>query len=610
MDRWTKIGHVGGVLPLLAVALLTACGTSGVAVPREGDPLRDLVGTHPTAVALFAGEAEEATFHQSHGFQGAPFKLGMDDRASRGGYLVQPSTIADSRSGEAVAQIAFDVDEAGEYALWVRLFAPSLSSDATYVGFNGSTQRVFAPETGKFLWLETTRARLTEGRNVISLGHGEPGLRIDLFAVVRRPDVGAHDLDRLVVSGDHSGMQPTPVPGDPGGRIAPSLRGDPSFDAATLSAEAAIWYERILESVEDGSALRLAGRDCVYHYGRTLNAYVQTVLLVFRLTGDLALLDHVDEIGERMRSELRDGWRGTTDGTDGTKDGYLNWVFRYDGDAFKGKDTSIGNEMRTHALVASIAHALDVNRDLVSPGGRAYGKHADQWRDYLVNHFEAKWRERTGRATVFPFMLRPHTHTYYSWMRWHHYMGQLTGESGYRIEAERMATVLSEEVREVSTPTGTAYVWPRSVLAEGGSADYLHPTTYARYVYGDVIEMHLEAFDWYASTAVMERFARTFTEFVMDKPNPVRDGFSGDIGGGVARGGLWSDDWGRLSAAKYQISSYAMIGPWDGTGRMTDATKAIYEARGDEDGLPLAAGAFFAVWFVEAGGVNTVVNAY
>jgi hypothetical protein len=401
---------------------------------------------------------------------------------------------------------------------------------------------------------------------------------------------------------------PMPAPADPVPGQPPSLgdaaglRGDPGFDAAQLVGTQAVHYELLIDAIDGGESdldpMRLAARDDIYVYARTLQSYVQSVMATFRVTGDLALLDHVDEIAEVMRSKLRDSWRGTLDGTNGTKDGYLNWVYRYGNErAFAGKDTSRGNEMKAHAMVAMIAHALDLNRDLESPTGRDYGAHADFWRDYLVNHFEAKWRERNGVPTGFPIMMRPHTHTYFSWMRYHYYMGHLTGEAGYLTEANRMADVLWSELRPVETKSGTAYVWARSVLAEGGGEDYLHPTTYARYVFGDVIEMHLEGFHNWASAEEIARYARTFTDLIMDSSDPIKNGFASDVGGGRPRAGLRSDSsWPRLSADRFRLSAYALIGAWDETGNLSAVAREVEEALRDSDTAILAAGLFLDAW--------------
>ena len=381
--------------------------------------------------------------------------------------------------------------------------------------------------------------------------------------------------------------EPTPTEPVPGTDL--SLRGDPSFTRSSLSAAERDWHDallaRIANPASDFDPLAFARRDDVYHYGRTLHTYVQSILTAFRVTGDLRLLDHVDAIAEVMRGELRDGWRDTLDGTDGTRDGYLNWVFRYgNSTTYQGKDTHQINEMRTHSMIATIAYALELNRDLASPSGRNYGAHADFWTDYLVNHFEAKWRERRNKPTGFPIMIRPHTHTYYSWAKWHYYMGLLTGDAGYSAEADRMASVLQAELRAVATASGSAYVWPRSVLAEGGGDEFLHPTTYARYVYADIVEFHLEGFHFWSDPVVMERFARTMTDLVVDNPDPVRNDFAADIGGGESQAGFISDpNWSRLSVHRYALSSLAHIGPWDPTARLAGITADIHHLRNARD---------------------------
>ncbi|MCA1791383.1 MAG: hypothetical protein LC667_16480, partial [Thioalkalivibrio sp.] len=105
-----------------------------------------------------------------------------------------------------------------------------------------------------------------------------------------------------------------------------ALRGDPAFDASKLTALERGEHDRLWSEIRDSGNLsvvmELAGSDDLFTYGRTLHGYVQAVLTAFRVTGDLRLLDHVDEVAERMRRELRDEWRGTNDGTDGTRDGY------------------------------------------------------------------------------------------------------------------------------------------------------------------------------------------------------------------------------------------------------------------------------------------------
>jgi hypothetical protein len=602
--RWPRHDRVPRLLAVAVVLLLAACGASDVAVPDVGGPV--VIG----GAAAYVREAEAVVV-------GAAFVVGEDAMASGGYYLTQPPTIPASSTGAEAASLSIEVEEDGDYTLWARVFAPSLASDAVYLGLEGTLRRVFPDALGAFVWIAVERAALTAGTHRIGIGHGEPGLRIDLFALVMDASATGGELEVLVAPAKSRGgkkpaptpapdpepaPEPVPPPPSEGTRYAPSLRGDPDFDPATLTGEMAVWYGRLQASLtlptSDLDPMAMAASDDLYTFGRTLHAYVQSVLVVFRLTGDLRLLDHVDAITERMRRDLHDGWRDTVDGSDGTRDGYLNWVYRYsDEPDLKGKDTHRSNEMRTHAMLAAVAYTLQLNRDLASPTGRDYGAHADFWRDYLVHHFEAKWRERSGVPTAFPIMTVPQTHSYYAWTKWHYYMGRLTGDGRYLTEASRMADVLWGELRSVATPAGTAYVWARSVLALGGTADYLHPTTYARYVFGDIAEFHLEGFHRWASEAELPRFTRTFTEFVMDVNDPMTGGFASDVGGGVARAGLVTDDaWPRMTVNRYRVSAYALIGAWDPTDALPGVTADAYAAKGASGGAMMAAGSFVDAW--------------
>jgi hypothetical protein len=305
------------------------------------------------------------------------------------------------------------------------------------------------------------------------------------------------------------------------------------------------------------------------------------------------LLDHVDVLAEHMRAQLRDEWYGTLDGTDGTSDGYLNWVDKYDGAlrANRGKDLTKINEIMAHATVAMFAYALEANRDLPSPGGRDYGAHADFWKDYLVHHFEAKWREREGIPSGFPIMTRPHTTEHHKWLQWHYYMWKLTGNQAYLDEANVMADDIWSDVYIIDTDAGPAFVWARSLDGlDGSQAAYLQPTTYARHVFGASVDLHLEGFHNWAVDENMVRFARTFTEFIIDTSDPIKNGFAADVGGGRPRLHLRPDtSWNRTSLARYSESNWAFIGAWDATAEMRNLTMTIQDLHPSLDTTRLAA---------------------
>lgn len=398
---------------------------------------------------------------------------------------------------------------------------------------------------------------------------------------------------------------PTPAPETPAvlPRNAFALRGDPLFDAASLTGDAAARYETLLTSIRQGSGdvdpLRLASRDDIYTYGRTLQTYVQAVLSAFRRTGDLTLLDHVDEIGAVMRAQLRDRWRDTLDGTS-TRDGYLNWVQRYvKSSTFHGKDVHKLDDMKSHGMVAMIAYTLHANRDLVSPGGRDYGASADFWRHYLVEHFEAKWRERSG-IEDFPFLHHSEAHVYLTWARFHYYMWKLTDDARYGAEATRMADRVWDDFRNVETSAGTAYVWSRAVISDRGVNDLLQPVTYARYMFGDMMELHLEGFHRWADPEEMARIARTFTELIVDTDDPVRQGFASDVGGGRPRAGLPSDPaWNRMTPDTYRASLLPFLAAFDASGQVSRITNEIERAQGAT--FMLTAAQFVEAWVRQYG---------
>ena len=376
---------------------------------------------------------------------------------------------------------------------------------------------------------------------------------------------------------------------------------DAAFSPSRLSSKQRADYDRLWAEIDAHRAQRIndALRDDVYFYARPVTEHIQAVLIVFRMTGDLALLDHVDTVAEAMRSKLADGWRGTNDGTDGTKDGYLNWVFRPGGggtDQHVGKDTRQIDEIGAHANVAAIAYALEVNRDLISPTGRDYGAHADFWKDYLVNHFEAKWRERRRSPSGFPIMTTPTTITYLKWIRWHYYMGLLTGDSAYTAEAVSMADIWWDHMYPINTPSGTAYVYAPGMAGLGGpNTHLLGATTYAGHLYGTAVEFRLEGFHHWASDETMRRLARTFTEFIIDTDDPIKNGMARDIGGGENRLHLSPDTTRlRLGLPQYRDRNFALIAPWDVTGQMERLNVEV-ESRfaGTRDTTLLAAGIFF-----------------
>ncbi len=376
-------------------------------------------------------------------------------------------------------------------------------------------------------------------------------------------------------------------PEDRGGTLKPSgdysLRGNPNFSLAALPPEARTWYEKLWVAIEHPInyewAASQASRDDIYHYSRSLYTHMLSLLTVFRLTGDLALLDEVDHLTQIMRSKLADGWRGTRDRSDGTRDGFLNWVDRYRSTAshLYGKDLTEIDEARAHSILAMIAFTFEVNRDLPSPSGVDYSERADFWKGYLSKHFEPKWRARNGVARGFPFILvdREGTHTSVSTIGYHWYMAKLTNNQQYVSEVVRQTDRFFREIRIVEVNGQQAYVWRRG-LNGGDNVDYLMPTIYVRYVMADAVNYHFEGISSWNDPEFMKRMANTLAQLIMD--NGATD-FARDVGSGVARAGYAAAprEWTRISPPRYAISPFALIAPWNTNGKVAQISTEVFE---------------------------------
>lgn len=375
------------------------------------------------------------------------------------------------------------------------------------------------------------------------------------------------------------GGSPTPPPA-PG---ALALRGDPAFNENNLSVTQRDRSNRIkfLISDKEGGSRDpwvQANRDDVWWYSHDLQTNLQAYLTAFRITGDLWYLDTIVELSggnpaiQGMKHHLADAWRDTKDGTDGTTDGFLNWVHRQEAsDATYGKDLHLAYDYMAHAPVAQFAYAMHANRDLTSPKGYNYGAEADYWQNFLVNHFEAKHRSRENKPTGFPIRNWPPTNSAYTlWMKWHYYMGKLTSNVAYTNEAVRMSDVLYNQFCHHTTGSGIAYVWRRSNPdIPYGTALYISPTTYAEFVFGTLVDLHLEEFHIWADAVHLQRFARTWTDLIMDTADPMTQDMSNDVGGQVTRCG-WqpahtAGTFRRIDPFWYTNGVFGMLAPWDST---------------------------------------------
>jgi hypothetical protein len=235
------------------------------------------------------------------------------------------------------------------------------------------------------------------------------------------------------------------------------------------------------------------------------------------------------------------------------------------------------NEMLTHAMVASVAYAFYVNRDLDS----RYAERAKFWTGYLKNHFEAKWRKRKKIPnSSYSFLTRNLSHPYTQFIRYHYYMNKLTGEQGYLNEALKMASAVDKHMRQVSTSKGTAFVWAHSMTS---STSACQPRRYAQITMQATEDLALEGFAQFGQEATMRKYAATLSQFIM---NDGAKSFAADVCGDVNRAGLKSDpkvgytgsSGGRATPQQYAETPFTALGRWDTTGKVVTVAGQVYQS--------------------------------
>lgn len=96
-------------------------------------------------------------------------------------------------AGDGPAELSYDIDVpfAGEYKIWLRVLAPSTSSDSVFLSTGGGTpspqDAIYVSKTSDgWQWFATTR-RLPAGRQTIKLRAREAGLGVDRILITALP---------------------------------------------------------------------------------------------------------------------------------------------------------------------------------------------------------------------------------------------------------------------------------------------------------------------------------------------------------------------------------------------------------------------------------------
>lgn len=375
---------------------------------------------------------------------------------------------------------------------------------------------------------------------------------------------------------------PPPPPVETGGGVF-SLLGDETFnpaspvlkDGTVLTGDALAVYEGInwlLQNhadryVEDGGSNlnALATRDNLYYYARTLGTIYGDLFVLFRITGDLRVLDELCRIAALQATKLAVGWRGHDPSkVNWPRHNYRCWVSGSNvGDLYNGTDYHPLDSPRTHEPLFQLLYALRVNQHLDSPANGAgyYEAQADFWEDYLRDYVriwrgveQAPGRDRNGNVAsgwsanyrgqlhdyyydlygsrrasdgVWPMISRHHMHSHVGATALHYWMGKALGPSNPDFaDAVDVAIHAIEELvfqrnlYEVDTRYGKGLVWPRSLHDTGhGTAasplgNYAEGSMYLGYTIHNLVNMWLDGAIPDFATVMAPGAVRTWNEYL------------------------------------------------------------------------------------------------
>jgi hypothetical protein len=349
-----------------------------------------------------------------------------------------------------------------------------------------------------------------------------------------------------------------------------SLRGKPNFSEGQLPTNVRLWYKRLWVGIkrQGNYSSKMASTGNLEQLGRHLNFRITSQLTAFRATGDLRLLDEIDRVMQVARGQLKDY----------NRDGYVNWrqLNKNGNKKYYNNDYHNMNEMLTHGMVAAVAYAFHINRDLDS----RYAERAKFWTNYLEKHFEAKWRKRNKvSSSSYNFLTWNYIHPYTQFIRYHYYMHKLTGKQGYLNEALKMAS----EVDKRMAQSGSAFVWAQSMNSNNKLGTVCQPRRYAQITMQAAEDLALEGFAQFGKEATMRKYAATLSQFIM---NDSAKSFATDVCGDKNRAGLKSAPivgyagrpGGRATPTQYAATPFTALGRWDTTGKVVNIAGQVYRS--------------------------------
>ncbi len=180
-----RAGHLPVRASLLALWLTCACGRDVTSIGAERGALLD-ASTRQDASALDAGagfylEAEDGEL--------SGFAIEDAAAASAGRALLAPDVFSDAMPGSARARYAFELEAAGEYTIWGRVYAPDVDANRFWLQLDGQAPFLWRISTGEvWFWDDVHDDRdygsalgfaLGAGAHELVIANAGPNARLD-----------------------------------------------------------------------------------------------------------------------------------------------------------------------------------------------------------------------------------------------------------------------------------------------------------------------------------------------------------------------------------------------------------------------------------------------
>lgn len=357
---------------------------------------------------------------------------------------------------------------------------------------------------------------------------------------------------------------------------ASSMKINPAFTIESLKPEARLWYARFLSAMRSP---RQTPNNAAYYstqgiqgIARGMGNYMGTLISVFRLTHDKAILDEVVRVMELARSTLKD--------VDG--DGYLEWPFVCSKDQEEDADNaqlcgSAFHEMDSlmaYAWIAEATFALESNRALYAP-------YADFWKEHL-KEFEKKWRSARPANKAVSFINKTLIHAYTTGIRLYFNLYRLSNNPDYLAEALARAKTVELQVVEDCAGRSCRLVWDHRMTLFGSAPIQCQALNYSHYTVQSMRALSLDGVPPFSNGV----FKRKVGEMVREALLPATDNvpaatdpvFAGDIC--QERAVSWINPGSNGPETPRRVSgwSYSTVTGWDPSGDASKAIRNIYKA--------------------------------